>query len=102
MLGDPPDVGDGLVEVVDEDLADARPALGELAAPVVQPAVVRPDAGRRRGNSSGVGVGDYRPGGEERRHRVGKDQLADDAVGLEPRVAALVVPVALTEVAAGP
>jgi hypothetical protein len=42
VLLDPADVLDGVVDVVDEDLADAGPALGELAAPGFQPAVVEP------------------------------------------------------------
>jgi hypothetical protein len=45
VLLDPPSVLDGVVDVVDEDLADAGAPLGELTAPVDQPPVVRPDAG---------------------------------------------------------
>ena len=96
VLLDPADVGDGVVDVVEEDLPDAGPPLRELAAPVDQPAVVGPDAGEavlvvlrpRR-------LGEQHEAGEERRHRVREDDLTDDAVGRLLAVAHLVVPVAV-------
>ena len=72
-----------------------------LGAPVGQPAVVGAQAGpaaievRRRRRRPG----DERAGGEERRHRVGEDDLGDDAVGLELGDAAVAVPVAVAAVA---
>ena len=94
LLG-PVDVGDRVVDVVQEDLRETGAASGPLVAEVDEPAVVRADAdesalvvvGRRRG-------GDHRAGGEERRHRVRERDLGDDAVGVQVGDAALVVPVA--------
>ena len=100
VLGDPVDVGDGVIDVIQEDLPDAGAPVGRDRAEVGEPAVVRPDAGqaqlvllgRRR-------TGDHGTGREERRHRVREDHLADDTVGLELAEAALVVPVARAQVA---
>ena len=44
VLLDPPHVLDRVVDVVEEDLADARPAARSAAAEILQPAVVRLDA----------------------------------------------------------
>jgi hypothetical protein len=82
VLGDPAGVLDRLVDVVDEDLPDAGPAPGELGAEVDQPPVVGPDAGQAVLEVGGGGRrGDGGAGGEERRHGVGEDDLADDALG---------------------
>ena len=96
MLLDPLDVVDGVVDVVEEDLADPGPLLGELAAEVDQPAVVGPDPGQavlvvlRLGRR-----GEEHEAGEEGRDGVGEDHLADDAVRFLLAVAHLVVPVAV-------
>ena len=91
---DPVDVVDGVVDVIEEDLTDARPALGKLAAEINQPAVMGPDpgeamlivfrlGGRREENKTR----------KERRDRVRKDHLSDDAIGLLLAVAHLSIPV---------
>ena len=72
----PLDVVDRVVDVVQEDLADAGATLGEPAAPVGQPAVVGADAGE----AVLVLVGGRRPGEqdearEERRDGVGEHDL---------------------------
>ena len=95
VLLDPLHVLDRVVDVVQEDLADAGATLREAAAPVGHPAVVRADAGepvlvlvgRRR-------AGEEDEAREERRDGVGEHDLGDDAVGLFVADAALVVPVA--------
>ena len=106
VLVDPADLGQGVVDVVEEDLADAGPALGVLGAEVDEPAVV----GAQAGEAVLVVLGARRPGEEherreERRHRVGEHDLADDALGLLLLVAQLGVPVAqlplVAEVAVG-
>ena len=96
VLLDPTDVGDRLVDVVEEDLADAGASLRVLAAPVGEPAVVRPDAGEAQLEVvGGRRAREQRHAREERRDRVREDHLADDAVGLELGDAPLVVPVAV-------
>ena len=95
VLLDPPDVVDGVVDVVHEDLADAGAPLGEPVAEVDQPAVVRADArqpvlvvlGLRRRREQDEA-------GEERGHGVREDHLTDHTVGVLLAVAHLVVPVA--------
>ena len=96
VLLDPPDVGDGLVDVVEEDLADAGAALRVLGAPVGEPAVVRPDAGEAQLEVfGGRRPRQQRHAREERRHRVREDDFTDDSVGLELGHAPLAVPVAV-------
>ncbi len=91
-------VGDRVVDVVQEDLADPRAGLGLLRAVVGEPAVVRLHArvavlvllrARR--------LGEEHEAREERRHGVGEDDLTDDAVVVELLVAQLGVPVAGAE-----
>ncbi len=96
VLLDEAHVLEGVVDVVEEDLPDAGAALGELAAPVDEPAVVGPDAGQPVVVLVGLGrLGEEDEAGEERRDGVGEDDLAHDAVGLLLAVAHLVVPVAV-------
>ena len=95
VLLDPLHVGDGVVDVVEEDLADAGPPLGELAAPVLQPAVVGVHPGMAVGVLLiGRRLGEQHEAREERWDRVGEHHLGGDAVGLLLGVAHLVVPVA--------
>ena len=95
MLVDPAHVGDRVVHVVQEDLADAGPALGIARAPVGEPPVVRANSGEPVLVLVGRGrAREQDEAGEERRDRVGEHDLADDAVGLLVGEAALVVPVA--------
>ena len=92
---DPADVLNGVIDVVEEDLTDPGPALGELVAEVHQPAVVRPDPGQPVLVVLGLGRwGEEHEPGEERGHRVREDDLADHAVLFLLAVAHLVVPVA--------
>ena len=92
---DPVDVVDGVVDVIEEDLADARPALGKLAAEINQPAVVGPDPGEAMLVVFGLGGrSEENKTGKERRDRVRKDHLSDDAIGLLLAIAHLSVPVA--------
>ena len=91
----PDDVGHRVVDVVEEDLGLPGPLVGVRGAEVGEPAVVGPDAGQ----SPLVVLGrrcrrDHGAGGEERRHRVGEDDLADDALAVQVAESALVVPVA--------
>ncbi len=96
VLLDPAHVGDGLVDVVEEDLADAGAALRVLAAPVREPAVVRPDAGQAQLEVFRLRrPGQQRHAREERRHRVRENDLTDDTVALELGDAPLAVPVAV-------
>ena len=91
----PFDVLNGVIDVVEEHLADAGPALGELLAEVGQPAVVGLDAGVPMLVVLGLGRrGEEHEPGKERGHRVREDDLADHAVLLLLAVAHLVVPVA--------
>ena len=96
VLLDPAGVGDGVVEVVDEDLADPGPPFGAFGDEVNQPSVVGPDArqavpvfvavaGRRR---------EEHEAGEEGGDRVREEDLRHDTVGLHVRPPALRVPVA--------
>ena len=95
MFLDPVDVGDGIVDVVEEDLADTGAALGKLATEVHEPAVVGPDAGQTMVVLFGPGGRSEKDeAGEERRDGVGEDDLTDDAIGLLLAVAHVVVPVA--------
>ena len=96
VLLDPTHVGNRVVDVVEEDLADAGASRRELGAPVGQPPVVGADArepqlvvvgGRRTGQECHVG--------KEGRDGVGEDDLADDAVGLQLGDAPFAVPVAI-------
>ena len=94
-LGDELDVFDGFVQVVGQDQADARTAVGILRAEVLQPAIVGADAGQgqlkavRRGR-----LGGDHALGVERRHRVREHHLADHALAVLVAGANLVVPVA--------
>ena len=95
VLLDPAHVGDGVVHIVEEDLAHACPALRILVAPVDQPSVV----GRHPGMAVAIllvgrRLGEQHEAGEERRDGVGEHHLGGDAVGLLLGVAHLVVPVA--------
>jgi hypothetical protein len=95
VLLDPAHVGDRIVDIVEEDLADAGTALGKLVAPIDQPAVV----GRHPGMAVAVllvgrRLGEQHEAGEERRDGVGEHHLGGDAVCLLLGVAHLVVPVA--------
>ena len=85
------------VDVAEEDLGEAGPSTGEVAAPVGQPPVVGAQAGTAAGALLGGArrVGDEHARGEERRDRVGEQHLGDDAVRLEVALAHLAVPVAL-------
>jgi hypothetical protein len=92
---DPLDVLQRLVDVVQEDLADAGAALGEAGAPLGHPPVVGADAGEPLAELLGARrTGEQNEAGEERRDGVGEHDLGDDAVGLEVAVALVVVPVA--------
>jgi hypothetical protein len=99
MLLDPPCVGDRVVEVLGEDLADSRAPFGRLRHEVGQPAVVRPDSGQpvpvvvrlRR-------LGEQDEAREEWRHRVREDHLGDDAVLLLLTETLIAVPVAAAPV----
>ena len=96
VLMAPADVRDGIIDVVEEDLTDAGPAVRVSGAPVGQPPIVGSDARkpqlvvvRRRGPRH------HRTGGEKWRDRVGKEHLGDDAVLLELSETPLVIPVAI-------
>jgi hypothetical protein len=99
LLLDPLHVGDGVVDIVEEDLADSG-ALDRLSvAEVDHPAVVGADAGAAQLVLVGLG----RPGEQheprvEGGHGVGVDDLGDDAVGELVGVTAVVVPVAHAQV----
>ena len=99
MLLAPLHVGNGVVEVVEEDLPDPGAGFGLGRAIVGQPTVVGLDArvamlvlvrARRRREQDEVR--------EERWHRVGEDHLADDAVLVLLLVAELTIPVAHAQV----
>ena len=90
------DLGQRVVEVVEQDLADAGVPARNLRAEVGEPAVVGAEAGhpqfvlgRRRQRREQVAAR------EERRHGVGEQHLGGDAVGLELALAALAVPAAI-------
>ncbi len=93
-LLDPGGVGDGVVDVVQEDLADPGAAFGPPGAEVGHPAVVGVDAGAAVLVLVGLrGPGEEHEARVEGRHGVGEQHLADDAVGELVGVASLVVPV---------
>ena len=90
-----PNIGDGIVDVVEEDLSDTCASLGEPFTEVDEPAVVCLNPGvaefvflgarRRR---------EEHEGWKERWHGVGENHFADHPVGVLLAVAHLVVPVA--------
>ena len=96
VLGCQLQVGNGVVEVVQEHLRKATTAFGEGGAPVHQPAVVGADALEATLVLDPVSgrVGDERSGREERRHGIGKRDLSSHALCVQIGVAPLVVPVA--------
>ena len=95
----PLDVGDRVVDVVQEDLADARALVRLLGHEIDHPPVMGPDTcvaqlvllrgGRLREQDEAR---------EEGRHGVREDHLGDHAVSLHVGVAALGVPVADAEI----
>ena len=88
------DVGDGLVDVVEEELPEADPAVRVPGLEVGQPAVVGADADEAdRQVLVARGGGDHDTGREERRDGVREHDLAGHALGVEVAVAAVVVPV---------
>ena len=97
LLLDPCDIGDGVADVVEEELTHACALGRSLGAEVHQPSIMCLDAGP----PVLVLLGRWRSGEEdkpriERRHRVGVDHLPYDAVGEFVGRATLVVPVADT------
>ena len=94
VLGDPLDVRDRLVDVVQVDEPDPGAALGRLGAEVDQPAVVRADPlePERKVLDGGVAA-DQHAAAEERRHGVREDDLARDALRLHVPHPLGVVPV---------
>ncbi len=101
-FGRPADLLDGRVDVVEHDLRDARPLSRCLGAEVGEPAVVCLEAGPAPLEITGT-VGrrlvQQADRGEERRNRVGEDDLAHHAVGLHLGQATVGIPVALGVVA---
>ena len=94
-LGDELDILDRLVEVVGQDQSDAGAAHWIFGAEILQPAIVRADAGqallvvfrlRRMGGDDALAI--------ERRHGVGEHNFADDALAVLILVADAVIPVA--------
>ena len=92
----PTNLGDGVVDIVQQDLDDAATTSPVLLAELGQPPIVRLEAGPP---TCVVGRGRHRRqqagGGEERRNRVREQDLGRDAVGVELAGATLVTPVAI-------
>ena len=91
------DLLDRVVDVVEEDLCDPRPAAGRLGAEVGEPPVVGLDPGEAVVvvvTTDGL-VRRQETGGEERRDRVREQHLGDHAVVLELLGTTLRVPVAV-------
>lgn len=94
-LPDPLDVGDRIVDVVDEDLAHAGSLPGCVVAEVLQPAIVGPDARQPK-----LVVGCVRwareqvQGGKERGDGVGEQHLGHRSVRVGLTQPTIVVPVA--------
>ena len=89
----PGDLAEGVVDVVDEELGDARPPARGLGTEIGEPAVVGLDAGpspfvirRARGPGDQVALL------EEGRNGVGKENLGGDSVGLVLGQPAVAVP----------
>jgi hypothetical protein len=92
---DPPDVLERVLDVVQEDLADAGASLGLLGAEVGHPPVVGLDPGvAQLVLVGGGGLCEQHEVREERGNRVREDDLGHDAVAVLVAVASLGVPVA--------
>ncbi|CAB4929812.1 unannotated protein [freshwater metagenome] len=95
----PDGVGDRVVDIVQEDLADAGATLRSAADVVSEPTIV----GLHTGVTVFVLVRSWRLSKEhevreERRNRVGVDDLGDDAVGKHVAITTIVIPVADTKI----
>ena len=96
QLGDLRHLGDGLIEIPEQDLAHPGASLRRQRAEVGQPAIVRTQAGPAQlelpgGLRWGRGQARLR---KERRHGIGEKNLPGDAFPIQIRVAAIAVPVA--------
>ncbi len=87
MAADPSNVGDGVVQVVEEHLADAGPPLRAFGHEVGQPTVVGPDAGQ----AVAVVLGRGGRGEQHEAREEGGDGVGEQDLGHHP-VALLVVP----------
>jgi hypothetical protein len=95
VLFDPPDVGQGVVQVVEKNLADPGSSLRIFVAPVHEPTVMGTDPGQ----AMLIGLGwrrrcEENKAREERRDCVGEEDLGHDAVGFLLRIAHLAIPIA--------
>ncbi|BBX60496.1 hypothetical protein MSHO_58410 [Mycobacterium shottsii] len=95
QLGDLCHFGDGLVNVPEQDLAHSGAPFGGQRAEVRQPAIVCTQAGPPQfevpgGTRWGSGQAALR---EERRHRIGEDDLSRNAIGVQFCVTTIAVPV---------
>src|ERR1700733_5619045 len=95
VLLDPMDVGNGVVNVIEEDLTDTGAALGKVTTEIHQPTVVSPNAGKTMLVLFGPGgCCEKDEAGEKWGDGIGEDDLADDAIGFLLTVAHVVVPIA--------